>query len=134
MPRARRLGTGFSDQASSIFVFQPCRLSICLLLCFILFCVFFKKGIVDAVHKCSPNSFTRCAGVMGALLKAGCHNGVVLPSRLEIAFRESMDTDIPAGYNPDLWASKLVDHVRVNLAMLRLLFMEDRKKSLQPNE
>jgi hypothetical protein len=81
-----------------------------------------------------PHHVIRISALILSLVDKGCRNGVILPSRFELAVRHHA-TGLPTGSNADVWVIKVTDHVRLCFGMLREFLFEqnadqvDRRRS-----
>ena len=80
------------------------------------------------IRQVTPHSLSRCYGLLIALVDIGVHNGVLLPSKFEIALKESSFRDpsaLSASPNNATIITDITDHIRVNFGMVRQLAFED---------
>ena len=87
-----------------------------------------KLGLlVQHLHHVTPSSVTRASPLLDALLKAGIRNGVVNPSRMEAAVHRFLgdESGAPPGIHSKVYAHDVTEHVRLNLAMLRQIKIDE---------
>ena len=80
------------------------------------------------IRQVTPHSLSRCYGLLNALVEVGVHNGVLFPSKFEIALKESIVRDpsaLSASSNHATIITDITDHIRVNFGMVRQLAFED---------
>ena len=82
------------------------------------------------IRQVTPHSLSRCYGLLNALVEIGVHNGVLFPSKFEIALKESIVRDpsaLSASSNHATIITDITDHIRVNFSMVRQLVFEDEE-------
>ena len=80
------------------------------------------------IRQVTPHSLSRCYGLLNALVEVGVHNGVLFPSKFEVALKESIVRDpsaLSASSNHATIITDISDHIRVNFGMVRQLAFED---------
>ena len=88
-------------------------------------------ALANGLHRVTPQHIVRAAPLLSSLIEAGCKNGVIFPSKMEVAVRalmadnSSASVGLPSTISAELWAAQVAEHIRVCLGMLRSYLQEE---------